>query len=369
MKRTKPDRKENPMRGHKYVGMDVDQATCVVAIEDESGKLVGESFLPTNGAVIREFFKGLEGRIHVAFEEGTQAAWLYELIAPLVEETVVCDVRGEKRSGNKGDRVDARKMAKRLRLRELRGVYQGDRGGRELKELVRGYNCLVQDVARTKSRLKAAFRSRGVECKGIKVYGSQGRQEWLGKIDSEALRARVRSSYEQLDCLKRLREEAEKAMVAEAKKHPTYGLLITEPGLGPIRTAQILGVVGRPDRFRTKRQLWPYCGLAVVTHESSEYEQANGKYRRRKRPLRTRGLNKNFNRTLKTVFKGAAKTAIAKDPFKQFYERLIEKKIRPEMALLTVARKISAITLAILKSGEEFDPKRVNKAVPDSGNQ
>jgi hypothetical protein len=48
---------------------------------------------------------------------------------------------------------------------------------------------------------------------------------------------------------------------------------------------------------------------------------------------------------------------------------LIDKQIRPEMAQLTVARKISAITLSILKTGEEFDPNRVNKAVSDSGDQ
>lgn len=357
------------MNRDKYVGMDVDQATCVIAIEDKEGKFVMEASLATKASELRAFFKGLDGRVHVALEEGTQAAWLYELIEPLAEEVVVCDRRGEKVRGNKGDRVDARKLAKLLRLGELRKVYQGERGHRELKELIRGFDYIVQDIVRTKSRLKAAFRSRGLKCAGRAVYGKGDREDWLRKIDIDALRARVSSLYEQLDCLTGLRKKAEKAMITEAKKHPSYQLLINHPGLGPIRTAQILGIVGTPNRFRTKRQLWPYCGLAVVVHESSEYEIVDGQRRRRKRPVRTRGLNKNFNRTLKMVFKGAAKTAIAKDPFKQYYQRLIDKKIRPEMAKLTVARKISAIMLAILKSGKEFDPTRVNQAIPDSGDQ
>jgi transposase len=158
-------------------------------------------------------------------------------------------------------------------------------------------------------------------------------------------------------------------MITGAKKHPSYKLLVKQPGLGPVRSAQILGIVGTPHRFRTKRQFWPYCGLAVVVHDSGEYEIVDGQRRRRKRPVRTRGLNKNFNRTLKVVFKGAAKTVISRDPFKQYYQRLLDKNIRPEMARLTVARKISAITLAILKSREEFDPIRVNQAVSDSGDQ
>ena len=80
-------------------------------------------------------------------------------------------------------------------------------------------------------------------------------------------------------------------------------------------------------------------------------------------------MNKNFNRTMKTVFKGASETAINKAPFKEYYQRLIDNKMRPEMARLTVARKISAITLAVWKKGEKFDPEKVNQAAPDSGKQ
>ena len=357
------------MTRDKYVGMDVDQSTCVIEIQDKAGNFVMETYLRTDASDLRTFFKGLDGRIHVAFEEGTQAAWLYELIEPLVEDVVVCDRRGEKVRGNKGDRVDARMLARQLRQGELRRVYQGERGHRELKELIRGYDYLVEDIVRTKSRLKAAFRSRGLKCSGRAVYRKGDREDWLKKIDVDALRARVSSLYEQLDCLMRLHKEAKDAMITGARKHPSYKLLVKQPGLGPVRSAQILGIVGTPHRFRTKRQFWPYCGLAVVVHESSEYEIVDGHRRRRKRPLRTRGLNKNFNRTLKMVFKGAAKTVIAREPFKQYYQRLIDKQIRPEMAKLTVARKISAITLSILKTGEEFDPNRVNQALSDSGDQ
>src|SRR5215510_3792836 len=150
------------MNKHKYVGMDVDQATCVIAIEDKQGNFAMEACIATRGSEVRDFFKRLEGRIHVAFEEGTQAAWLYELIEPLVAEVVVCDRRGEKVRGNKGDRKDAYKLVRQLRQGELRRVYQGERGHRELKELIRGYDYLIQDIVRIKSRLKAAFRSRGI---------------------------------------------------------------------------------------------------------------------------------------------------------------------------------------------------------------
>ncbi len=85
--------------------------------------------------------------------------------------------------------------------------------------------------------------------------------------------------------------------------------------------------------------------------------------------MQTRGLNKNFNRQLKAIFKGAALSAIQTEEFKQYYQRMIDEKIRPEMALLTTARKIAAITLVVWKKGETFDPNRVNQAGQSTGNR
>jgi transposase len=360
------------MNKDKYVGLDTDQATIIGRVDDAKGNFVMEAAIETSASSIRQFFKGLDGTIHVAFEEGTQAAWLYDLIRPLVAEVIVCDPRRNKliQSGNKADRIDAAKLARLLRLNELHAVYHGERGTHGLKELVHGYESLVADTTRTKNRLKAVFRSQAIRCRGQLVYSQQGRKEWLGKLDSAALGARASGLYEQYDCLTKLRDKAHKAMTTEALRHPAYKRLKKVSGLGEVRTAQIIAVVSSPHRFRTKRQFWPYCGLAVVTKNSSEYEIVDGQRRRkRNKQAQTRGLNQNYNRTLKAVFKGAAATAIERPPFKQYRQRLIDKGIRPELALLTVARKIAAITLTIWKKGEEFDPERVNQAVPGTGKE
>jgi ketol-acid reductoisomerase len=41
-------------------------------------------------------------------------------------------------------------------------------------------------------------------------------------------------------------------------------------------------------------------------------------------------------------------------PFQEFYDRLVAKGMRPEMARLTLARKMAAITLTIGKKGARF---------------
>jgi hypothetical protein len=56
---------------------------------ESSGKIIARSILPTEDAALLEFFAGMRGAVHVAFEEGTQAQWLHDLLTPRVARVVV----------------------------------------------------------------------------------------------------------------------------------------------------------------------------------------------------------------------------------------------------------------------------------------
>jgi len=83
--------------------------------------------------------------------------------------------------------------------------------------------------------------------------------------------------------------------------------------------------------------------------------------RRTKKAAETRGLTRSHNRTLKHVFKGAAQAASRCEPFKSWYGELLARGLRPELARVTVARKIAAVTLAVWKAGASFDADAVMK--------
>src|SRR6266566_2931206 len=99
------------MSSEKYIGLDVHQATISVAVMDSQGKVVMESILETKASTLLEFFAGLRGSLFVTFEEGTWAAWLYDLLKPHVTEVLVCNPRKIPllKQGNKSDKIDARK--------------------------------------------------------------------------------------------------------------------------------------------------------------------------------------------------------------------------------------------------------------------
>jgi hypothetical protein len=104
-------------RDIKYIGMDVHQEAILLAVLNGSGKLVMETILETKARSILQFLHGLRGELHVTWEEGTWAAWLYDLLQPQVQQVLVCNPRRNAllKEGSKSDKVDARKLAELLR--------------------------------------------------------------------------------------------------------------------------------------------------------------------------------------------------------------------------------------------------------------
>jgi len=229
-----------------------------------------------------------------------------------------------------------------------------------VQHLARSYALLTEDTTRVMARIKAVFRGQAIACAGKKLYGHKHRDEYLAELGSGALRRRAEFLYQELEAVQQLRRQAKRDMIVECRKYPETKLLCSVPFLGPVRAAVLIGRVQTPHRFRTKRQFWAYCGLALEMRSSGEYRMVDGQVERRKRPAQIRGLNWNHNHELKNLFKAAATSAAAcNGVFHEFYLGLLKKNMQPEMARLTLARKIAAIALKIWKKGEAFDAEHL----------
>jgi len=132
----------------KYIGMDVHKETISIAVRNFSGKLVMEWIIEAKASNHSTVFQGLSGSLQVTFEEGTWAAWLYDLLKPHVTELVVCNPRRNAllKEGSKSDRIDAKKLGELLRMGSLSAVYHGEHGLRMLKELSRSYLTISKDL-------------------------------------------------------------------------------------------------------------------------------------------------------------------------------------------------------------------------------
>jgi len=351
-----------PTSNVKYIGLDVHKEAITVAVRNSTGKLVMESVLEAQSSTLLEFLNEVRGELDVTLEEGTWAAWLYDVLKPHVSEVVVCNPRRNAflKEGSKDDRVDARKLSELLRARMLRAVYHGENGLRTLRELARSCQVLSKDLRRVMNRIKALYRSWGIPCKGRQVYGRRHREQWLQKIREAGVRRRAELFYQQMDTLQGLRHTVRGELLAESRKHAAVKILRQIPFIGPLRATQLVALMQTPHRFRSKRQMWTYSGVAVVTRDCAQYCYVDGKLQRSKKPQQVCGLNQNHNHALKEILKSAALCATLRaGPFQDFYAGLVAKGMKPELARVTLARKTAAITLTLWKKGECFDLRYV----------
>src|SRR3984957_4398473 len=195
------------MDSKKYIGMDVHKESISIAVMNGAGKIGMECVIETKASMILQLVDGLRGDLHVTFEEGTSAAWLYDLLKPHVTRVVVCDPRKNvsMKKGNKGDKIDARRLAELLRLDHLNPIDHAEHG------------------------------LRTIPCAGKQVYAPRHRAEWLEKIGERGVRRRAEFYYQQLDALRGVRQEVRRDLLAESKKHQDWKRLCQIPSIGPIR--------------------------------------------------------------------------------------------------------------------------------------
>jgi transposase len=346
-----------PTTMDRYIGIDVHSQSCTVSVKGASGKRLALQVVQTTAQALVDAVTAVKGRRYVCIEEGTQSEWLHELLEPFVEDIAV--IVPPPSRGNKSDAGDADGLADiALQGKADKRVFKGPPALAGLRDASRAYQALSKDLARIKNRIKAVFRSRAVVVDSD-VYRSDRREPWLAQLPTHRRRL-VELLAEELDALAPLRQKAEQWLLEEARQHPAVRRLKTAPGLADVRAATVVAIVGSPQRFRTSRQFWSYCGLSIVTRSSADWERRDGRWIRAQVP-KTRGLTRVRQPLLKSVFKGAATTVTTRmtdHPLHHDYQRMLAAGVKPNLAKLTIARRLAAICLAMWKKQEDYDPQK-----------
>jgi hypothetical protein len=142
----------------RYIGLDAHGRSCTFGVVGPSGRRLRHEVVETNGAALVRYLRSIPGRKHLCLEEGTQSAWLYEILSPHVAELVVAGI--DQSRGQKSDRLDAFRRAEELRTGTVKtSVFKVPRRYARLRELSRVHRMLVRDVVRVQGRLKVMYRA------------------------------------------------------------------------------------------------------------------------------------------------------------------------------------------------------------------
>ncbi len=97
----------------RTIGLDSHGTSCTFGMIGPSGRKLRHDVVETNGKALASYLRSIPGKKHLCLEEGTRSAWLYEILSPHVEETVVAGIRESR--GQKSDVLDAFRRAEELR--------------------------------------------------------------------------------------------------------------------------------------------------------------------------------------------------------------------------------------------------------------
>ena len=337
-----------------YIGADVHCNNTELAVE-HNGAIVQRQSVATTVRAIREVLDALDGRKHLAMEEGPLAGWLYRNLVDHVDSLVVCDPRRNKwiaSEGDKDDRIDATKLAGLLRGNYLRAVHHSrDERMVRLKRWVYLYEDRVREATRTINKVRACGRLYGVRMPGRALHDSQARKEWFASLACADLAAQLRLLFKGYDVTVEQVRQARGQLSRQGRAFEVVGHWRELPGMGLIRSVTLLAYLDTPWRFKKKTRLWKYCGVGLQRATSGQ--DGHG----REHPAQVE-LAWPVNRRIKNVVIGATISAIhsRENGFRQFYERMLCHGTLTSNARHAVARKLLTVLWGMWKSHSRFDP-------------
>ena len=336
-----------------YIGADVHNNSTELAIEKKN-KIVARYSVPTTIPAISNVMDSLQGKKHLAIEEGPMAGWLYRNLHRKVDSFIVADPRRNKlisSDGDHDDKIDSAKLAMLLAGGYLREIYHSDNDQRvELKHWVGLYHDRIRDAVRNINKIRARCRMYGVTIPRKVLRQPEHRAVWLYKLKNAALSNQLLMLWIGYDATAKQARMAKQQLINLTKKYPVIRLWRELAGIGIIRAATIFAYLDTPWRFKKKNKLWKYCGVGLQRTASGTDKTGRPKPARLQLPWAA-------NRILKNAILGAALTAInqKQNTFKTDYERMMQNGIIPSNARHTVARKLLTVMWGMWKRNCQFD--------------
>ena len=329
-----------------YLGIDVHKRYAQVAVMDDAGEIVEEVRVENaNLDELAQRYAGAQAAIEATSNyyhiHDTLSKHLDVTVAHPKELTQIAD------TDKKTDRVDAKELARMLRLSSVPESYVPTEEVREARALVRGRQSLVEDRTKYANKIHGLLADHGIT-KDVKPLSVAGR-EVLRDLSLPRPWDAVLASY--LDVIETLTEEIHRlddAIKQRAESRRETQLLVTIPDVSYYTALRIYAELGEIDRFDGDKEVVSYVGLNPVIRESGD-SRIEG------------SISKRGSGRVRWLLVQAANTAVhtCNDEYlSRFYERLARRK-NSQKAIVATARKLLVSIYHMLDRGEVYDPPGV----------
>jgi transposase len=256
----------------------------------------------------------------------------------------------DKERKQKEDRRDSRKIAKSLKNGELLGIYIPSKTTEELRALVRYRKTLVKEIGRHKNRIKSFLYCHGIN---IPTALTQSSRYWSGKFTQWLKTVQTSTLWGSLvlqgtlKTAEQLRKELLlvnrhlRAISKEGEYSTMLKLLQRIPGIGPVVSVTLLCELDGLARFKNLDKLCSYVGLVPSTNSSGDKEKVGHITPRSNKPIRSCLIE-------------AAWIASRNDPALAMCFNDLCKRMKPNKAIVRIAKKLLNRIRYILKNEKEY---------------
>jgi transposase len=343
-----------------YVGLDVSSKSFVVHAVDEKKRAVKREEIEPTRAALRKVCKALGSETKVmAFEAGNQMKWIADTLKkqPGVQVHVVHpnEVKWIAESGGKKtDRIDAKKLAELARADMLpRKVHLVEGKTRAMRELVSARTTLMRKRVSLVNTLRGYLKQEGVRL-SEKFFGqAQWRERLAEKPVSATLRAIIEAYRPGIEALAAAEVQLVERLKALADARTK--LLETVPGIGVLSSRTLVSALDDATRFENRKCVAKYGALTPTIYQSGEVVQMGR-------------INRDGRQEIRRVMLQCAHVIVrlrspASVPLRAFFARL-ETTRGKKRAMVALARKLLVVCYGVLKSGQAYDPRKLEARPP-----
>ena len=343
-------------KGQKiFIGIDVHKKNWDVAIAPEVG-VVKRHPQKASAKELFDFLKKRypDGDYLAVYESGFSGYSTYYALKEVGIDCIVIHAADvpttQYEEVMKTDRVDSVKLVRSLKAGLLKGIYIREKDNIDDRSVVRIRKTIQRQLSGYKARVKHMLHCNGVSLpdrfEKPSSHWSQAFIKWL-KEDVQLLsstRNSLNLLIRQVETIRLTLLEATKMMrdLSQTKRYKCkFDLLMTIPGIGFVVSMCILTEVYDVRRFHNEREFAAYLGL-IPTSRSSGEKVVHGE-------MTFRG-----NKQIGPMIIEAAWVAICKDAGLGSLYMKYKQRMKPQEAIVRIARKLSNIIFAVLKNEMEY---------------
>jgi transposase len=337
-----------------FYGIDL-HTDSFVAAKLDSQENADKATIKTNKYFLQDSFQQFKDSLnkddYILIEACGNAFWFYDQVIDLVKDCYVLDVNKYYANNNKTDKLDAKKLAKKLAYYvithgdsdDLPLVYVPPKAIRELRGLFTSYKLNKKAIVQFKNRIHSIFKENGFNVPKKLSSTLQNRTKLLELPISDIWKSQLKVLFSQIDALE---EETEKIkqLIYELgyqlyKEEIT--ILLSIKGFSPLTAIALMSDIIDIKRFPNAKKFCSYLRTAPRVHSSNKTTVI--------------GPTNKFSRTLtcSLLSQSIEHFAVSSDYLKSFYERVKQGK-KPGVYRMALIRKILVCAYYMLNRKKLF---------------